>query len=258
MTPIPISEQGPRVALLVGCLVDAFRPDVGFAAIELLEQAGCRVTVPVDQTCCGQPAWNSGDPEGARRLARRMIDMLAGHDHVVLPSGSCAAMIRDYPRLFTDEPENLAIAQDLARRTFELTSFLVDVMDFSAVQARFEGCATYHDSCSGLRQMGIHAQPRRLLSQVRGLKLIEMNDAQTCCGFGGLFSVKYPGISGRMVDTKAGHALASGADVLLGGDLGCLMNVAGRLRHMGSSLRVFHVLEMLTGRTEGPGIGGGG
>ena len=248
----------PHVALFVTCLVDLMRPTVGFAAVKLLETAGCRVTVPVEQTCCGQPAYNSGDRSDARAIARQVIDIFQGFDYVVVPSGSCAGMIRKhYPDLFADEPEMRDRAEDLAARTHELTSFLIDVPGLDALgpAAGFEGTVTYHDGCSGLRELGVKAQPRALLQRVDGLSLREGAAAEICCGFGGTFCVKYPEISGAMVDVKVDDLLATGAETVLGGDLGCLFNIAGRLQRRGEKLKVRHVAEILAGMTDGVAIG---
>ena len=246
----------PRVGLFVTCLVDLMRPSVGFAAVKLLENAGCRVEVPETQTCCGQPAFNSGDRKDARDVARGVIAAFQGFDYVVVPSGSCAGMIHEhYPALFADEPETLAKAQDLARRTHELVSFLVDVLEVGRVDAAYDGVVTYHDSCSGLRELKVKAQPRRLLASVKGLGLKELPGAEICCGFGGTFCVKYPDISERMAADKADDVTLTGADTLLAGDLGCLMNMAGKLKRLGSPVRVRHVAEVLAGLTDTPPIG---
>ena len=240
----------PRVALFVTCLVDLIRPSIGFAAVKLLEQAGCTVEVPAAQTCCGQPAYNSGDEADTRAIARQVIEAFEGYDYVVAPSGSCAGMIREhYPALFAETPELYARAQHLAKRTYELVSFLVDIRGMTQVAARYDGVATYHDSCSGLRELGIKAQPRLLLGSVAGLSLTELPGAETCCGFGGTFCIKYPEISTRMVDDKAADVVATGADTLLAGDLGCLMNMAGRLARRGDIIRVRHVAEVLADMT---------
>jgi L-lactate dehydrogenase complex protein LldE len=242
--------MAPRVGLFVTCLVDLMRPSIGFAAVKLLEQAGCTVEAPSAQSCCGQPAYNSGDTADTRDIARTVIDAFEGFDYVVAPSGSCAGMIREhYPRLFADEPALYARAQHLAKRTYELISFLVDIRGMTTVQARYDGVATYHDSCSGLRELGVKAQPRQLLASVEGLRLTELPGAETCCGFGGTFCIKYPEISTRMVDDKSADIVATGADTLLAGDLGCLMNMAGRLTRRGDPVRVRHVAEVLAGMT---------
>ncbi|MCS6855075.1 MAG: (Fe-S)-binding protein [Elioraea sp.] len=246
-----MAEDGPRVGLFVTCLVDLFRPSVGFAAIRLLERAGCRVEVPLPQTCCGQPAYNAGDRATAKDLARRVISQFEAFDHVVVPSGSCGGMIaRHYAEAFADEPEWRARAERLAARTYELVSFLVDVMGVSEVSARYDGTVTYHDSCSGLRELGVKLQPRRLLASVNGLSLREMTDAEVCCGFGGTFCVKYRDISLRMVSDKVENILATGADTLLAGDLGCLFNMAGRLSRLGHAVKVRHVAEVLADMTD--------
>lgn len=244
-----------RVALFVTCLADLYRPSVGFAAITLLEAAGCEVSVPERQTCCGQPGYNSGDFATAAALARQVIAVFEPFDYTVLPSGSCGGMIRHYPRLFEGDPAWQARARALADKTFELTSFLVDVCGMQGVDAAFDGTVTYHDSCAGLRELGVKAQPRALLQTVRGLTLAEMADTEVCCGFGGTFCVKYPEISGRMVADKAACITASGAGTVLGGDLGCLLNIAGRLKAEGSPVRVYHVAEVLAGLTDQPGLG---
>jgi len=248
----------PRVALFVTCLVDLHRPAVGFAAIKLLEDAGCLVEVPPVQTCCGQPAFNSGDRRTAQDIARQVIDAFLPYDYTVAPSGSCAAMIaHHFPGLFADtDPEARGRAERLAAKTHELTSFLTDVLGVTSVAAAYKGHATYHDSCSGLREMGVKAQPRALLRGVDGLTLTEMKEPEICCGFGGTFCVKYPEISTRMVTDKTHDIAATGADTLLAGDMGCLLNIAGRLKREGSPVRVRHVAEILAGMTaEAPPIG---
>jgi L-lactate dehydrogenase complex protein LldE len=249
--------SAPRVALFVSCLVDLFRPAVGFAAVKLLEQAGCLVEVPRGQTCCGQPAYNQGDRADAIGLARRTIDALEGYDYVVVPSGSCAGMLkRHYPELFPEGSPDAERARELAARTYELVSFLTDVRDVIGVDAELPARATYHDACAGLRELGVQQQPRLLLQTVRGLELVELSGTEVCCGFGGTFCVKYPAISTKMVDDKAADIVATGADLVLAGDLGCLMNIAGRLSRLGAAIEVRHVAEVLAGDLEQPPIGG--
>ena len=247
----------PRVGLFVTCLVDIYRPTVGFAAIRLLESAGCDVEVPRAQTCCGQPAYNSGDCATARELARGILDAFGSFDYVVAPSGSCGGMLREHlPHLFDDDPNTKVRAAALGAKTYELVSFLTDVMGMAAVDAAYAGTATYHDSCAGLRELGVKAQPRRLLGSVAGLTLAEMAEPEVCCGFGGTFCVKYPAISTRMVADKTRDIAATGADTLLAGDLGCLLNMAGRLKREGSTVKVRHVAEVLAGMTgDLPAIG---
>lgn len=239
-----------KVALFVTCLVDLFRPTVGFAALKLLEQAGCDVSVPEAQTCCGQPAFNSGDRGNAQKVARGLIEAFEPFDYVVAPSGSCAGMIRKhYPELFAGDDIWEARATALAGKTWELTSFLTDVVGFDAVDASYDGSVTYHDSCSGLRELGVKSQPRKLLDKVAGLNLTELPGAEVCCGFGGTFCVKYADISNAIVADKAEDILATGADTLLAGDLGCLMNMAGKLSREGRPVKVRHVAEVLADMT---------
>ena len=250
------SAAKPRIGLFATCLMDLFRPSVGYAAVKLLEDAGCRVEVPSAQTCCGQPALNSGDFADSRDIARQVIVTFAGYDYVVGPSGSCMATIKnDYPQLFADDAEWRLKAQDLSRRSYELLGFLTDVLGVREVTASFSAKATYHDSCSGLRGLGVKLQPRALLASVKGLALTEMQDSEVCCGFGGTFCVKYPDISEKIVSDKVANIEASGADTLLGGDLGCLLNMAGRLKRLGKPVRVYHTAEVLAGMADAAGIG---
>jgi L-lactate dehydrogenase complex protein LldE len=243
----------PRVGLFVTCLVDLYRPSIGFAAIRLLEEAGCQVEVPRAQTCCGQPAYNSGDRMTARDLARGILDAFGGYDYIVAPSGSCGSMLKQHlPHLFDEDPGLRARADALAARTFELISFLTDVMGLEALRTRYRGRpVTYHDSCSGLRELGIKQQPRKLLRSI-GADIIEMNEPEICCGFGGTFCVKYPEISARMTADKLRDSVATGADTLLAGDLGCLLALAGRLTREGRDMKVRHVAEILAGISDEP------
>lgn len=238
-----------RVGLFVTCLVDLMRPRIGFAALALLERAGCDVHVPRTQTCCGQPGYNSGDRAGARRLAEKLIGEFEGCEYVVAPSGSCAGMIRThYPELFADAPQWKARVDALAGRTYELTDFLVRVAKLESVPGEHHGTVTYHDSCSGLRELGIKGQPRALLAKVRGLTLTEMDEAEVCCGFGGTFAVKFGDISTRIVDVKCDRIAAAKTGAVVLGDLGCMLNIEGRLRRRGdSTTRVLHVAEVLAG-----------
>jgi len=253
---MPDAQSSPTVGLFVTCLVDLFRPTVGFAAVHLLEQAGCTVEVPATQTCCGQPAYNSGDRADTRAIAQQVIAAFERFDYVVVPSGSCGGMVKlHYAELFTDDPAWRARAEDLSEKTFELISFLVDVRGMSRVDAAFDGTVTYHDSCSGLRELGVRAQPRKLLKSVEGLALKELKEADVCCGFGGTFCVKYGEISNGIVEEKTERIAASGAGTLLAGDLGCLMNMAGKLKREGSAIQTRHVAEVLAGMTNGPAIG---
>lgn len=253
-----MSESKIKVGLFVTCLVDIFRPSVGFAAVKLLEDAGCTVEVPEMQTCCGQPAYNSGDRKSSKEIAERTIRAFEPYEYVVAPSGSCAGMLKKhYPTLFGEGTGVQSRAIALADKTYELVSFLTDVLEVKGVEAQFGRRVTYHDSCSGLRELKVHKQPRKLLSSVAGLELREMSDANVCCGFGGTFCVKYPDISNDMLTKKMANIEASGAEVLLAGDLGCLMNMAGKLKRDGSKIEVRHVAEVLAGETLLPSIGEG-
>ena len=247
--------QGPKVALLVTCLVDSWRPSVGFAAVKLLEESGCRVSVPAGQTCCGQPAYNSGDRADARAIARQVIDEFESFDYIVAPSGSCAGMVRrHYADLFDEDPLFAERARSLADKTWELVSFLTDVCGRETAPGKFIGCVTYHDGCSGLRELGIMDQPRGLLEAMPGLTLAEHDEAEVCCGFGGSFCIKYPDVSTAMVDAKIASIERSGAETVLAGDLGCLLNIAGRLSRRGSEIQVRHIAELLADMTDGPPI----
>ena len=252
-----MTESSLHVGLFATCLVDCWRPSVGFAAVRLLEQAGCRVSVPAAQTCCGQPAFNGGDRPGAKALAARVIHEFEAYDYVVAPSGSCAGMLRCYyPALFEDDPAMAARAQALAGKSWELVSFLTDICGIENTASRFSGAVTYHDGCAGLRELGIRDQPRRLLAAVPGVDLMEHETAEVCCGFGGTFCVKYPEISVAMADAKIASVQKSGAATLLSGDLGCLLNMAGRLSRRDMDIEVRHVAEVLADMTDGPAIGG--
>ena len=247
-----------RVALFVTCLVDLYRPVVGFAAIKLLEQAGCTVEVPEAQTCCGQPGYNSGDHASAVKLAHQVIQVFEGYDYVVAPSGSCGGMIKThYAEMLADDPAWLKRAEALAAKTFELTQFLRDVMKWDGIAAHFAGSTTYHDSCSSLRELKVKAQPRALLGKVDGLSFKELPDSEPCCGFGGTFCVKFPDISNKMVEAKIDNIGATGADMVLAADMGCLLNIAGKLKRAGSKVQARHVAEVLAGMTQEPAIGEG-
>jgi L-lactate dehydrogenase complex protein LldE len=229
----------------VTCLGDALFPDVGVATVRLLRRLGVTVDFPRAQTCCGQPHFNGGYQRDARDLARHTIDTFAGGRPVVVPSGSCAAMVKlEYPELFHDDPVWHGQAQELARRTYELSDFLVNLLGVEDVGARFEGKVTYHMACH-LRGLGLQTEPERLLHRVRGLEYVPLERGDECCGFGGSFAVRFPGISGAMVRDKAAFIAHSGADAVVATDAGCLMNIAGCLRRQGSKVRVLHLAEVL-------------
>lgn len=245
----------PSVGLFVTCIVDSMRPNVGFASLKLLEQAGCSVSVPRTQTCCGQPAFNNGDDSTAAAIARQVIQAFEPFDYVVAPSGSCAGMIRvHYGELFRNDPQWAERQSALSAKTWEILSFLHDVMKFEPRNVRYDGTATYHDSCAGLREMGVYEQPRALLAKVEGLRMKPLRDSDSCCGFGGTFCVKYPEISTAIVGEKAQAILETGADTLLAGDLGCLMNMAGKLSRDGAGVKVRHTVEVLAGMADGPAL----
>ena len=251
-----MSNESPiHVGLFVTCLADLFRPSVAFNSIKLLEQAGCRVDVPLQQSCCGQPGYNTGDYAATRPLARQLIESFAQHPYVVAPSGSCAGMIKHhYPRLFEKDSIWHGRAEDLSQRTWEITSFLEELVGFTPeIAIEDERTYTYHDSCAGLRELNVKNQPRQLLSST-GIEIQEMSQTEVCCGFGGTFCAKMPEISEKMVSDKLNDALQTGADVLLGGDLGCLLNISGRASRLGQEIEVRHVVEVLAGDLHGPGI----
>ena len=238
-----------RVGLFVTCLVDLMRPSIGFAALKLLEAGGAEVFVPETQTCCGQPAYNSGDRADTIALARKVVAEFEDCDYMVAPSGSCSGMIKThYAELFADDSEMLARARKLAAKTFELTDFLTRVLKADMVPGTFSGNVTYHDSCAGLREMGIKTQPRELLAKLPGVRLTEMPECETCCGFGGTFSIKFGEISARLADNKCQNIVNSGADAVILGDLGCMLNIEGRLRRRGdATTKVLHIAEVLAG-----------
>jgi L-lactate dehydrogenase complex protein LldE len=235
------------VQLFVTCLVDNFYPDAGFAVVEILEQLGLEVIFPHGQTCCGQPAFNAGFWDEARPMARHTIDVLAANPApIVVPSGSCADMIiHHYAHILADDPDYAPRAQAVAERTYEFSQFLVDVLAVSELPATASGRLTYHASCHGLRGLGLRHQPRQLLAQLTGAELVDLPEAEACCGFGGLFAVKMADISGAILKDKLDNIEASGADTLVGADVSCLMHIAGGLRRRGSRVQVKHLAEVL-------------
>ena len=244
-----------RIALFATCLIDTFRPSAGFATVKLLEQAGYQVDVPESQTCCGQPSYNNGDVASARQIAQQTIETFSDYDYIVIPSGSCAGMlIKHYPKLFEDSPEWKKKATDFSSRCHELVKFLHEHTKKPTFDISHKKTVTYHDSCSSLREIGNKQQTRDLLKANEKLNLIEMSDSETCCGFGGTFCVKYPEISENMVDDKIKNIQATGADLLVAGDMGCLLNIAGRLKRLKSPIKVFHIAEVLAGETDNASI----
>jgi L-lactate dehydrogenase complex protein LldE len=238
-----------KVGLFVTCLVDLMRPSIGFAALKLLQSAGCDVVVPAGQTCCGQPGYNSGDRDAAQMLAKKLLGEFDGCDYIVVPSGSCGGMIRaHYPALLAEFPDLALRTAAIAAKTYELTDFLVNILHVDSVPGRFGATVTYHDSCSGLRELNVRTQPRTLLSKVAGLRLREMRLPEQCCGFGGTFAVKYGDISARIADLKCEDVQSTQAEAVVLGDLGCMLNIEGRLRRRGdATTQVLHVAEVLAG-----------
>jgi L-lactate dehydrogenase complex protein LldE len=258
MSQLSTGERKPsQAALFVTCLIDMFRPSAGFAAVKLLQEAGCEVHIPSSQTCCGQPAYNSGDRKTAKEIAQQVIAAFERFPFIVVPSGSCGGMLsKHYPGLFDpeSEPEWHARAKAFSARVYELTSFLSDVLGVDFAGRSYPRRITYHDSCSSFREMGVAAQPRKLLQSLDGITFVEMSDREICCGFGGTFSIKYPDISNAMVTQKAERVIETKVDVLAGADLGCLMNIAGKLSREGKSIEVRHIAEILAGECGEPGL----
>ena len=247
MTTPQTSAPSKQVQLFVTCLVDAFYPEVGLATVNILEHQGFEVGFPLNQTCCGQPAFNAGYWDEARAMARYSLEVLSQTEGpIIIPSGSCADMIvHHYPEILEDDPEYRARLHDISQRTFEFTQFLVDEVGLSDVGAHCQGCATYHPSCHGLRNLNLRRQAKTLLEHVAGLRLVDLPEAEECCGFGGLFAVKMSDISGAMLDRKLNHVIQSGAEILVGSDVSCLMHMAGGLRKRNNPIQVKHIAEIL-------------
>jgi len=241
-----MTDGNKNVTLFIQCLVDTIYPEVGEAMVQVLQDLGASLNCPTDQTCCGQPAFNAGYRSQARAVAQHFIEVFETSEVIVCPSGSCVNMVRHhYAELFRDDPQWLQRAQKLSACTFEFTEYLVDVLGIDDLSAAYSAKVTYHDSCHLLRGIGVKEQPRRLLRNVAGVEFIEMNDSDRCCGFGGSFSVKYPHISTAMVAEKVDNIIDSGADTVVGCDMGCLMNIQGMLSRMGSNVKVMHIAQVL-------------
>ena len=237
---------GEKVSLFIQCLVDSMFPGTAEAMIAIFQRLNIAFDYPTEQTCCGQPAFNSGYRKNAAVAAKRFIEIFENDEIIVCPSGSCVHMVRHhYPELFKNDPEMLAKAKAVGKKTFELTQYLVDELHLSNIGSEFNGSVTYHDSCHLTRGLTINAQPRTLLRHINGLEFIEMKDSDTCCGFGGTFAMNYPDISTAMVDDKIENILASGAQVVTGCDISCLMNIQGRLSRRGENVKVMHIAELL-------------
>ncbi|AZU62679.1 (Fe-S)-binding protein [Neobacillus mesonae] len=238
-----------KVSLLITCLSDVFFPQVGKSVVDLMNRCGVEVDFPEGQTCCGQPAYNSGFQKDAKKAAKQMIKAFEHSEYVVTPSGSCASMVCHYYKdLFKEEPEWYKKAEELAGKTYELTDFLVNILHMTELDSKLSETATFHNSCHMSRGMGIRNEPLQLLSQVEGLELKELPYCQDCCGFGGTFAAKMSPISEKMLDEKIEHIASTGANVLIGADLGCLLNIQGRLRKNGSKIQVAHIAEVLARR----------
>ncbi len=237
-----------KVSLFITCLGDIFKADVGKDTVEVLERLGCEIDFPRSQTCCGQPAYNSGYLHEAKESAKNMIRAFEHSEKVVTPSGSCAQMFKEYKEIFKGDPVWEKKAEALADKTYEFTQFIVDVLGVTDVGASLKGKATYHTSCHMTRLLGVQDAPLSLLDRVEGLEMVELPHAYDCCGFGGTFSVKMPDISEQMVDEKVKHIVDTGADILIGADAGCLMNIAGRLERAGHSVKVMHIASVLNSK----------
>ncbi len=239
----------PRVALFITCLGDQLFPQVGECVVEILRRLGVEVTFHPAQTCCGQPAFNTGYWQEAREVAARVLDLFDDAEYVVAPSGSCSTMVRVfYPELFADDPERLQKAEQLRGRFFEFSEFLVKILKVEDVGASFQARVTYHDSCHLLRELGIEDEPRRLIRAVRGVEFVEMQDYKLCCGFGGTFSVKFPEVSVAMAEDKVRAAVEARAEYLVANDSGCLMHLAGLIHRQGLPLKTLHLAELLAKR----------
>ncbi len=240
-----------KVSLFITCLADVFYPNVGKDVVEVLERLGCKVDFPAQQTCCGQPAFNSGYHRETKEVAKNMIRAFANAEYVVTPSGSCGAMLKEYPHLFEGDEQWFDKAKELAEKTYEFTQFIVDVLKQEDLGARFPVKATYHTSCHMTRLLGVTEAPMKLLEKVEGLEFTSLFNKENCCGFGGTFSVKMVPISEQMVNEKVQHIEETGADVLIGADCGCLMNIGGRIDRQGKEIEVMHIAQVLNKKIGG-------
>ena len=243
-----MTPENKTVTLFIQCLVDSIYPEVGEAMVAVFQRLGIAMQCPVDQTCCGQPAFNAGYRSEARTAARRFIKIFENAETIVCPSGSCVHMVRHYyPELFKSEPEWLARAQSVTEKTFEFSEYLVDHLGVEDLGAVYNGKITYHDSCHPLRGLGIQKQPRKLISNVKDAEFVEMKNSDICCGFGGAFSVKYPEISTAILEDKVKNIIDSRADVVVGVDMSCLMNIQGLLSRKKSAVKIMHIAQLLAG-----------
>ena len=238
-----------KVSLFITCLVDQFFPEAGMSVVTVLRRLDVEVEFLVEQTCCGQPAFNSGFTDEARTLAKRFIEIFKDSEYVVAPSGSCTSMVKVfYPELLKDEPQWHDRAESLASRTYEFTEFLVNILGVEDVGACSQGKVALHQSCHLLRELNVRTEPQRLLNSVKGIEVVELERAEACCGFGGLFSIKYPHISGGILQEKIDNINKSGADVVVASDVGCLMHIAGGLSRQSAAVKTMHIAELLATR----------
>lgn len=234
-----------KVSLFSTCLCDIIFADVSKNTLEILKRFGCDVDYPMEQTCCGQPAYNSGYVQESKETMKQMMRAFKDSEYVVGPSGSCVGMLREYPKLFAGDPEWEPLAKDLAAKSYEITQFLVGVLGITDVDSTFKGKVTYHPSCHMTRILGVKEEPLILLENIKGVEFVELPVKEDCCGFGGTFAVKNTVISGEMVEEKSRHVSETGAEYLVGGDMGCLMNIGGKMRKEGKNVKVVHITEIL-------------
>jgi len=243
-------QRSQKVTLFIQCLIDGIYPEVGFAVVRIFEKLGIGVECPAEQTCCGQPAFNSGYRKEAKQAAAHFINVFGDAETIVCPSGSCVNMVRNhYPELFRDDPKLLEKAKEIGARTFELTEYLVDVLRVEDLGSRYDGRITYHDSCHLMRGIGVKEQPRKLIRKIKGAEFVEMYNSDRCCGFGGAFSVKYPEISTAILEDKVKNIIDSKAEVVTGCDMGCLMNIQGILSRKRLPVKTFHIAKLLAGQS---------
>lgn len=247
-----VERKRVPASLFSTCLADTFFPNVCFATVAVLERFGVDLRVPLSQTCCGQPAFNTGNRKEARKMAAKFLTVFRGEEYIVTPSGSCANMVKhEYPVLFRDEPNLLTLAYRVGERVFELSQFLVEILGVTDPGSPYRGKVTYHDSCHLKRGLGVAEAPRTLLRAIPGVEFVEMEESDRCCGFGGVFSVRYPHLSCRMADRKIERILETGAQVVTSGDIGCLMNIGGTISRIGYPVRAVHIAEILAGSEGG-------
>jgi len=246
------SSSNVNASIFITCLVDQLYPEVGQSMVNILRKLGVNLDFPKEQTCCGQPAFNSGYHREAKDMARRYMKIFKGNNYIIVPSGSCGAMIRVfYNQLFQDEPDVLSELEELSSRVFEFSEFLVQILGITDVDGKLNGDVTYHDCCHLRRELGIISQPRDLIKSVKGINFVELNQSDVCCGFGGTFAIKYPDISGAILDQKIRNIKNSGADILVANDTSCLMHMRGSFSRLGLDIEAMHIAEFLDKAMEG-------